>query len=413
MKYSAELERDMKAFYDSLSEKDRRRSAALEAAKLGQGGTDSIATVLGCDPKTIRHGQHELATLPDPRSERVRRVHGSDPRAGRVRRPGGGRQRCLDTIPQLEENFLHVLRDDTAGDPMRDDVRWTNLALAEIAQRLKDAGTPVSVTVVKQLLRKHRYVQRKARKSQTMGQHADRNQQFENIARLKQQYLESDNPILSIDTKKKELVGNFYREGHLYTQEVLATFDHDFPSAASGVVIPHGLYDMKRNDGHVNLGTSHDTGEFACDSLERWWVNRGRTLDPRATSILLLCDGGGSNSASQYLFKEDLQRLVDRIGIEIRVAHDPPYTSKYNPIEHRLFPHLTRACRGVIFTSVELVKALMEKATTRTGLQVTVDILDKVYQTGRKYAEGFKENMKIVFDEILPKLNYRAVPSGP
>ena len=139
----------------------------------------------------------------------------------------------------------------------------------------------------------------------------------------------------------------------------------------------------------------------------------GRALDPRATSILLLCDGGGGNSASQYLFKEDLQQLVDRIGMEIRVAHDPPSTSKYNPIEHRLFPHLTRACRGVIFTSVELVKQLMEKATTRTGLQVTVDILDKVYQTGRKYAEGFKENMKIMFDEILPKWNYRAVPSGP
>ena len=170
--------------------------------------------------------------------------------------------------------------DHTAGDPMRDDVRWTNLTLAEIAQRLKDAGTPVSVTVVKQLLRKHRYVQRKARKSQTMGQHADRNQQFENIARLRRQYLESDNPILSIDTKKKELVGNFYRDGHLDTREVLATFDHDFPSAASGVVIPHGLYDMKHNDGHVNLGTSHDTGEFACDSLERWWVNRGRARSP-------------------------------------------------------------------------------------------------------------------------------------
>ena len=141
-------------------------------------------------------------------------------------------------------------------------------------------------------------------------------------------------------------MGNFYRDGHLDTREVLATFDHDFPSAASGVVIPHGLYDMKHNDGHVNLGTSHDTGEFACDSLERWWVNRGRALDAQATSILLLCDGGGSNSASQYLFKEDLQRLVDRIGMEIRVAHDPPYTSKYNPIEHRLFPHLTARVVG-------------------------------------------------------------------
>ena len=137
-----------------------------------------------------------------------------------------------------------------------DDVRWTNLTLAEIAQRLKDTGTPVSVTVVKQLLRKYRYVQRKAQKSQTMGQHADRDQQFENIARLRQQYLESDNPILSIDTKKKEFVGNFYREGHLYTQEVLATFDHGLPHHRLGCGDPRtGLYDLKRNDGHVNLGT--------------------------------------------------------------------------------------------------------------------------------------------------------------
>jgi cell fate (sporulation/competence/biofilm development) regulator YlbF (YheA/YmcA/DUF963 family) len=412
MKYSAAIERDMKAFYDSLSEKERRRYAAIEAAKLGHGGTRYIATVLGCDPKTIGHGQHELAALPDPASEWVRRAGHPDRGAGRVRRPGGGRKRCLDTIPRLEENFLRVLRDYTAGDPMREGVRWTDLTRAEIAQRLKEAGTPVSVTVVKQLLRKYRYVKRKAQKSQAMGQHADRDQQFENIARLKQQYLESDDPILSIDTKKKELLGTFYRDGHLYTQEVLATFDHDFPSAASGVVIPHGLYDVKRNDGHVNLGTSHDTGEFACDSIERWWTLRGRALYPRATSILLLCDGGGSNSASQYLFKEDLQRLVDRLGIAIRVAHYPPYTSKYNPIEHRLFPHLTRACQGVIFKSIELVKELMEKAKTSTGLKVTVDILDKVYQTGRKYAEGFKENMKIVFDEILPKWNYRVVPSG-
>jgi len=308
---------------------------------------------------------------------------------------------------------LRAVKDYTAGDPMRPDVTWTNLTLDQIAERLAEAGTPVSVTVVKQLLRKHRYLKRKARKSLSMGQHADRNRQFEKIARLKREYLESDNPILSIDTKKKELVGNFYREGRLYTQETIETFDHDFPSAASGVIIPHGLYDVKRNDGHVNLGISHDTSEFACDSIERWWESRGRMLYPRATSILLLCDGGGSNSASQYLFKEDLQRLVDRIGIEIRVAHYPPYTSKYNPIEHRLFPHLTRACQGVIFHSVELVKELMEKAKTSTGLEVTVDILDKVYQTGRKYAADFKETMKIMFDDILPKWNYRAIPSGP
>jgi hypothetical protein len=293
---------------------------------------------------------------------------------------------------------------------MRQEVRWTDLNYEQIADHLAEAGTKVSVPVVKQLLDGHGYVTRKALKSRAMGSHPDRNRQFENIARLKREYLASGDPIVSMDTKKKELIGNFYRAGHLLTQGVIGTFDHDFPSFAEGVVIPHGLYDVKHNDGHVNLGTSHDTGEFACDSIERWWESQGRERYPRANSILLLCDGGGSNSASQYLFKEDLQRLVDRLGIEIRVAHYPPYCSKYNPIEHRLFPHLTRACQGVIFESVKLVKELMEKARTSTGLRVTVDILDGVYQTGRKYAEGFKEDMEIVFDEILPKWNYRAVP---
>ena len=294
---------------------------------------------------------------------------------------------------------------------MRQEVRWTDLTYEQIADHLAEAGTPVSVPVVKQLLRKHGYVKRKAQKSKAMSSQRDRNRQFENIARLKREYLQSGNPIVSMDTKKKELIGNFYRAGHLLTQGVIKTWDHDFSSFASGVIIPHGLYDVRHNDGHVNLGTSHDTGEFACDSIERWWEQKGRALYPRATSILLLCDGGGSNSSTQYLFKEDLQRLVDRLGIEIRVAHYPPYCSKYNPIEHRLFPHLTRACQGVIFESVGLVKGLMEKARTSTGLEVTVDILDKVYQTGRKYAAGFKEGMKIVFDEILPKWNYRAVPA--
>ena len=167
-----------------------------------------------------------------------------------------------------------MLRDRTAGDPMRQGVRWTDLTDEQIAGHLAEAGTPVSVPVVKQLLRKHGYGKRKAQESRAMGNHPDRDRQFENIARLKREYLGSDNPIVSMDTKKKELIGNFYRAGHLLTQGVIETFDHDFPSFASGVVIPHGLYDVKRNDGHVNLGTSHDTGEFACDRIERWWGRR-------------------------------------------------------------------------------------------------------------------------------------------
>jgi hypothetical protein len=206
------------------------------------------------------------------------------------------------------------------------------------------------------------------------------------------------------------LIGNLYRPGTLYTQGVVETLDHDFPSLAQGVIIPHGIYDLKKNQGYINLGTSHDTSEFACDSLRQWWHAQGQADYPHASSLLLLCDGGGSNGARTYLFKAELERFAQETGLEVRVAHYPAYTSKYNPIEHRLFPHLQRACQGVIFSSVEVVKELMEKATTKTGLQVSVHILTKVDTTGRKVAVDFKEQMRVIFDEELPHWNYRVLP---
>ena len=196
----------------------------------------------------------------------------------------------------------------------------------------------------------------------------------------------------------------------LYTLKELHTLDHDFPSAATGVIIPHGLYDVKGNRGHINLGVSHDTSQFACDSLKRWWQSEGSKDYPEAESLLLLCDGGGSNAASRYVFKAALQELVNEIGLEVQVGHYPPACSKYNPIEHRLFPHVTRACQGVIFVSVELVKELIERTKTKTGLTVTVDIISGNYPTGAKAPPGFKENMTILFDDHLPKWNYRVIP---
>jgi len=208
------------------------------------------------------------------------------------------------------------------------------------------------------------------------------------------------------------LIGLLYRAGHLYTQQEVQVFDHDWPSLAEGIAIPHGLYDLNLNIGYVQIGTSHDTGEFACDSIRYWWEHYGSTQYPEASSILLLCDGGGSNSSRHYLFKQDLQELANEVGIEIRIAHYPPYASKYNPIEHRLFPHLTRVCEGVIFETVEVVKDLMEKAKTKTGLKVFATVLDKAYKTGRKVTEGFKETMEIVFDDYLPQWNYTAKPQA-
>jgi len=269
----------------------------------------------------------------------------------------------------------------------------------------------VCADVVKQLLKRHHFVKRKMQKSRTRTTVKYRNEQFEKIAALKAQYEAAGNPIFSIDTKKKEFLGDLARAGKVYTTQAIATLDHDYPSWATGRVIPHGIYDVLANRGHINLGLSCDTAAFACDSFARYWSRHGRRAYPRATSMLWLCDGGGSNSSSHYVFKEALQKLADRLQISIRVAHYPPYCSKYNPIEHRLFPHVTRACQGVVFHTVGVVKELMEKTKTRTGLKVTVDILDKTYEIGRKCADGFKKNMKIVFDSFLPKWNYRAIPA--
>jgi len=293
---------------------------------------------------------------------------------------------------------------------MRHHVKWTNLSRRQISRQLSVLGTPANKNIVSQLLHDHGFRRRKPQKKRTMGQHADRNSQFENIKRLKQKYLDAGWPVISIDTKKKELLGIFYRDGITDAVEPTVVNDHDFPSASDGKVIPHGIYDVQKNEASVHLNTSSDTSEFACESIELWWREQGRFDYMNSGELLVLCDGGGSNSASSYLFKEDLQALSNRINLKIRIAHYPAYCSKYNPIEHRVFPHVTRACKGVPLETVDMAKHYIEKTETTKGLKVVVRIIDKVFETGRKYAADFKKNMTIQFDQLLPKWNYVAIP---
>jgi len=323
----------------------------------------------------------------------------------------GGRKKASIACMELAENLREIVRDHTAGDPMQEEVVWTYLSPPEIAEQLAARGTPVCADTVRNLLDELGFVQRKAQKRLAMGATPFRNEQFGKIARLKAKYLDSDNPIVSMDTKKKEHLGNFYRDGRLYATDVIETLDHDFTSAADGLIIPHGLFDFKRNLGHITLGFSHDTSQFACDSLSLWWQRYGQAAYPKAKSILLLCDGGGSNNARHYIFKEDMQRLVNRIEIPIRVAHYPPYCSKYNPIEHRLFPHVTRALSGVVLKTVELVGKLLRRTHTSTGLKVTVGILKKFYETQRAATHRFMEAFPIHFDRLLPEWNYVVRPA--
>lgn len=397
MGYEQGIEFKMRRLYATLSEKDRRRYAGIEAAKLGHGGIEYIAGLFELDPKTVRRGLAELEQTDDSAPDRVRKK-------------GGGRKAAMERQPPLEGNFLRVLAEFTAGDPMREGVLWTNLSRREISRRLAESGTPASRHTVRKLLNKHGLGQRKVRKKKSMGAHPDRDVQFQNIAKLKTTYLGAGDPVISIDTKKKELIGNFARDGHTHTQTPVDALDHDFPSAGEGKLIPHGIYDLARNEGYLHLNTSHDTSELCCDSIAKWWEQHGRQHYPYADRLLLLCDGGGSNATNRQVFKEALQTLAQRLGLEIRVAHYPPYCSKHNPIEHRLFPHITRACQGVVFHSVAIAKQFMEKARTSKGLVVTVDILTGVYETGKKCSADFLNKMRIIFDDHLPRWNYRAIP---
>jgi Rhodopirellula transposase DDE domain len=401
--YPPHIERSMRSFCRSLRENDRRAYAAVEAAKLGHGGIEYISAVLGIDPKTIRRGQRDLADLPERPAPRVRKT-------------GGGRRRKLDQDPKIDDDFRRVLVEHTAGSPTEESLIWTDLTRTEIVDLMQECGSYVSVHIVDQLLDRHGFHRRKALRMRPLSRHPDRDAQFGAIARLRRESLDSADPILSMDLKSRELLGNFFRGGTLLTRETIRVFDHDFAEFAQGVVLPHGIYDLKLNRGYIHLGTSHDTSEFACDCLRDWWERFGHTAYPAARSIRLLCDGGGSNPADNdngqaHLFRTDVQRLADALGMEIRVAHYPPYASKYNPIEHRLFPHLARVCRGVILQSVGLVAELMRKARTRTGLTVQVDILDKVYEIGRKVSQVTKDAVNLVRDTVLPRWNYRILPN--
>jgi hypothetical protein len=281
---------------------------------------------------------------------------------------------------------------------------------------LDERGSAVGVHLVAQLLDRHGFRDRKPLRMCRLADCPDRDAQFEIIAGWKRTYLASDDPVLSMDLKARAPIGNFCRAGSFYSRQTIKTFDHDCEQFADGVVRPHGLLDLELNRGFVHLGTSHDTSEFAGDCLLDRWERFGGAEDPRARSLRLSCDGGGSDPADtargeQHRFRADLQRLAAAPGFEVRLAHYPPYASKYNPIEHRLFPHLSRACRGVVFTSVARVAALMRKARTRTGLSVVVDVVDKFYATGRRLTDAAKGAIHVIRDAILPRWNYRILPS--
>jgi hypothetical protein len=282
----------------------------------------------------------------------------------------------------------------------------------DLADELGEQGYSIDRKTVQRILRSdlqlgHRQIAKKL----TMGESADRDAQFQVMQQYRTEFLTQGYPVLSIDTKKKESLGNFYRRGPAWTDVDVRAWDHDFPSFSWGKVIPFGVYDVGRNEALMYLAQGFDTGQLAVDAIRRWWFRLGQWSYPADSPILLLADCGGSNGYRVPLFREQLQLLANRLNREIRVSHIPPYCSKYNPIDHRLFCHVTRSLQAILLRSIEVVRDAIARTSTRTGLRVVTELARRLYRKGVKAAPEYRANETAIRDEYLPKYNYFFVPA--
>ncbi|MDO8795469.1 MAG: ISAzo13 family transposase [Vicinamibacterales bacterium] len=352
-----------------LDERARRLWAAAESAVIGYGGDALVSAATGLARETIRHGRRELA-------------HGVDATT-RIRRAGAGRPRIGDTQPGVKAALEALVEPSTRGDPMSP-LRWTCKSRAKLTAALTTQGWDVSSTTVGRLLHELGYRLQSVRKSREGTSHPDRNAQFEHINAAAAAFLRRQQPVISVDTKKKELVGDFKNAGQEWqptgTPEPVRV--HDFPGDAIGKAIPYGVYDMARNEAWVSVGRDHDTPAFAVASIRQWWTMMGRRAYPQAEALLITADAGGSNGYRSRAWKKELQRLADDLRLRIHVSHFPPGTSKWNKIEHRLFCHITENWRGRPLRTFETVVALIGHTRTAAGLRVKAKLNKRRYPTG-------------------------------
>jgi transposase len=353
-----------------MDERVLRLWAAGEAKALGRGGIAAVTKATGILGKRIRYGMRDLAEMQrNPPSER--------PRGQRVRRPGAGRKPLTEKDPTLVSDLESLIDPVTRGDP-ESPLRWTCKSVRKLAEELGAMGHEISAQKVSELLHSLGYSLQGTRKTREGSAHPDRNAQFEHLNAQARSFQRAGEPVVSVDTKKKELVGDFANRGKEWQPagEPVPVRVHDFIDRELGKAIPYGVYDIARNEGWVNVGINHDTSEFAVESLRRWWRRMGRRVYPNATRLLVTADGGGSNGYRTRLWKLELQRFANESGLDVTVAHYPPGTSKWNKIEHRMFCHITQNWRGRPLESVESIVSLIGSTTTTAGLRIK-SALDK------------------------------------
>jgi hypothetical protein len=377
----------------------KRLFAAAEAEVIGYGGVSKVSVETGISRQTITEGKKEL-------KQTKKKLE-----PGRVRKEGGGRKRATEKYPTLKRELRKLVEATTRGDP-ESPLLWTCKSVRKLSEELKQKSYNVSHTVVSELLDDMGYSLQSNQKTREGSEHEDRDAQFEYINSQIKIFQENKQPVISVDCKKKELIGNFKNGGREYRPkgEPEEVRTHDFPDKELGKVAPYGVYDLTENKGWVNVGVSHDTAAFAVNSIQQWWVSMGQECYPQARQLLITADSGGSNGYRVRLWKIELQNLANKTGLSVSVRHLPPGTSKWNKIEHRLFSFITQNWRGRPLVSHEVVVNLISATTTRKGLKVNCQLDTNTYKTGIQVSEEELKSINILKDEFHGEWNYTISP---
>jgi transposase len=392
-----------RALEGRLDEAALRLWAAVEARSLGRGGVSAVAKAAGISRTTVYAGLAEL--------EGGRRAMPSTTGKRRIRAPGGGRKKLVTKDETLLEDLDALVEPTARGDP-QSPLRWTCKSTTRLAGELVKMGHQVSQRTVCDLLGQLHYSLQSTRKTREGSKHPDRDAQFAYIARLVAQYQAAGDPVISVDTKKKELIGDFKNGGREWRPrgDPEGVRVHDFVDPELGKVAPYGVYDLTANQGWVSVGIDHDTAEFAVESIRRWWREMGKPLYPQAPRLLITADGGGSNGYRVRLWRVELQKLADELPMAIQVCHFPPGTSKWNKIEHRMFCHITNNWRGRPLISRQVVVNLIGSTTSKAGLRIRSELDESTYAPGIKVSDEELATLAIERDDFHGEWNYRIRP---
>jgi transposase len=396
------LQKKYKEILPHLNEQTARLYLGSEAQFLGRGGKQRVAKLAGVSRVRIDKGIAELASG---------EVEGEDSLSKKIRKPGGGRKQHKESQDGLMEALEAIVTPHTRGDPMKV-LLWSSKSLRKIEKALKEKGYFISYVTVGELLKSLGYSLQGNKKTDEGVSDADRNEQFEFINKTALSFMADNAPVISVDCKKKELIGNFKNAGTEWFEKGKApeVNVYDFVDKELGKAVPYGVYDIAKNEGWVSVGISKDTAEFAVNSIRTWWQQMGKEQYVSAKKILITADGGGSNSSRSRLWKKELQKLSTELGLEIHVCHFPPGTSKWNKIEHRMFSYITKNWRAKPLESMEVIVNLIANTTTHKGLKVKAKSDEKIYEKGIKVDDKDMEKIKLERSSFRGEWNYKISP---